>query len=118
MITGEPCNDIVPELRPRDGEIVIDKPGAGAFFATLLDQILRVRGVNPLLVSGVTANVCVKTTVREANHRGCERLLMEDATASYDADIARRGIGMLRIGVAGYTAPSAASRAALETQGT
>jgi nicotinamidase-related amidase len=115
MITGEPCNDIIPALRPREGELVIDKPGAGAFYATLLDQILRLRGVSQLFVAGVTADVCVNTTLREANDRGYEGVLIEDATASYDAGFTRAVIDMLRIGVAGYTASSAAVLTALET---
>jgi len=114
MITGEPCNDIIAALQPREGELVIDKPGAGAFYATLLDQILRLRGVSQLFVAGVTADVCVNTTIREANDRGYECVLIEDATASYDAGFTRAIIDMLRIGVAGYTAPSAAVLAALD----
>jgi len=113
MITGEPCNDIIPTLKPRDGEIIIDKPGAGAFYATLLDQILRLRGVSQLFITGVTADVCINTTIREANDRGYESILIEDATASYDEGFTRAVIDMLRIGVAGYTAPSAAVLAAL-----
>jgi nicotinamidase-related amidase len=115
MITGEPCNDIIAALTPREGEIVVDKPGAGAFYATLLDHILRVRGLNQLFITGVTADVCVNTTIREANDRGYECVLIEDATASYDAGFTRAVIDMLRIGVAGYTAPSTAVLAALET---
>jgi nicotinamidase-related amidase len=98
MITGEPCNDIIASLRPRPGEIIIDKPGAGAFYATLLDQILRVRGLTQLFITGVTADVCVNTTIREANDRGYECVLIEDATASYDPGFTRAVIDMLRIG--------------------
>ncbi len=115
MISGEPCNDVIATLQPREGDIVIDKPGAGAFYATLLDHILRMRGLNQLFITGVTADVCVNTTIREANDRGYECVLIEDATASYDAGFTRAVIDMLRIGVAGYTAPSAAVLAALET---
>ncbi len=115
MITGEPCNDIIAALKPHAGDIIIDKPGAGAFHATLLDQILRLRGLNQLFVTGVTADVCVNTTIREANDRGYECVLIEDATASYDAGFTRAVIDMLRIGVAGHTASSAAVIAALET---
>ncbi len=113
MITGEACNDIIAALRPRPGEIIIDKPGAGAFYATLLDQILRVRGLRQLFVTGVTADVCVNTTIREANDRGYECVLIEDATASYDPGFTRAVIDMLRIGVAGHTASAAAVLAAL-----
>jgi nicotinamidase-related amidase len=115
MITGEPCNDIIPALQPLEGDVVIDKPGAGAFYATLLDHILRVRGLNQLFVTGVTADVCVNTTIREANDRGYQCCLIEDATASYDERFTRAVIDMLRIGVAGYTARSSAVLAALET---
>jgi nicotinamidase-related amidase len=74
-----------------------------------------VRGLNQLFITGVTADVCVNTTIREANDRGYECVLIEDATASYDAGFTRAVIDMLRIGVAGYTAPSTAVLAALET---
>jgi nicotinamidase-related amidase len=113
MITGEPCNDVIEALAPIAGEIVIDKPGAGAFYATLLDQILRMRGIKTLFVTGVTADVCVNTTIREANDRGYECLLIEDATASYDAGFTRAVIDMIRIGVAGYSARAAAVLASL-----
>jgi nicotinamidase-related amidase len=115
MITGEPCNDIIAALTPHPGDIIIDKPGAGAFHATLLDQILRLRGLNQLFVTGVTADVCVNTTIREANDRGYECVLIEDATASYDLGFTRAVIDMLRIGVAGHTASAAAVIAALAT---
>jgi nicotinamidase-related amidase len=108
MITGEACNDIIAALSPRQGDIIIDKPGAGAFYATLLDHILRLRGVNQLFIAGVTADVCVNTTLREANDRGYECVLIEDAVASYDAGFTRAVIEMLRIGVAGYTTSAAA----------
>jgi nicotinamidase-related amidase len=83
LIAGEPGADIIPALYPVDGEIVLDKPGKGAFHATPLDQILRDRGIRQLVFAGVTTEVCVQTTMREANDRGYECLLATDATESY-----------------------------------
>ena len=83
LIAGEPGADIIPALYPVDGEIVLDKPGKGAFHATPLDQILRDRGIRQLMFAGVTTEVCVQTTMREANDRGYECLLATDATESY-----------------------------------
>jgi nicotinamidase-related amidase len=103
MVTGEAGNGIVPALSPIDGEIVIDKPGAGAFYATLLDHLLRLRQITHLVVAGVTTDVCVHTTIREANDRGYECLLVEDATASYDPAFTDAVIAMMRVGVAGFS---------------
>jgi nicotinamidase-related amidase len=108
MVTGQPCNDIIPALTPLEGELVIDKPGAGSFYATLLDHILRLRKITHLVVTGVTTDVCVHTTIREANDRGYECLLVEDATASYSPEFTEAVIAMMRIGVAGYSGSSAA----------
>jgi nicotinamidase-related amidase len=83
LVRGEPGHDIVPELAPLPGESVVDKPGKGAFFATDLDAILKNRGIARLVVGGVTTEVCVTTTVREANDRGYECLVLEDCVASY-----------------------------------
>jgi nicotinamidase-related amidase len=117
MITGEPCNAVISSLRPKAEDIVVDKPGAGSFYATTLDQILRTLGVTQLLVTGVTADVCVNTTIREANDRGYECVLIEDAVASYDRGFTQAIIEMLRIGVAGYTTTAAAIHAALHACG-
>ena len=83
LVRGESGHDIVKELYPEPGEPVVDKPGKGAFFATDLDSILKHRGIRELVVCGVTTEVCVNTTVREANDRGYECLVLEDCVASY-----------------------------------
>jgi nicotinamidase-related amidase len=112
MVTGEPCNDIIQALAPLEGELVIDKPGAGSFYATLLDHILRLRKITHLIVTGVTTDVCVHTTIREANDRGYECLLVEDATASYSPEFTDAVIAMMRVGVAGCSCGAAALLAA------
>lgn len=83
LVRGEAGNDIVSELSAIDGETVIDKPGKGAFYATALGEILRHKGITHLVFAGVTTEVCVQTSMREANDRGYDCLLIEDATASY-----------------------------------
>src|SRR5262252_2078637 len=83
LVRGEAGHDIIPELYPIAGEPVIDKPGKGAFYDTDLDAILKHRGIRQLIVCGVTTEVCVNTTVREANDRGYECLVLEDCVASY-----------------------------------
>ena len=83
LIAGEPGNQIVPQLAPRVGEFVIDKPGKGAFYATELGDALRQYGIENLLVCGVTTEVCVNTTVREANDRGYRCVVLADCCASY-----------------------------------
>jgi nicotinamidase-related amidase len=115
LIDGEPGNDIVPVLAPRAGETVIVKPGKGAFYATKLDALLRAQGVTHLIVAGVTTEVCVQTTMREANDRGYDCLLVEDATESYFAEFKQATLAMVHAqgGIVGWTAPFAAVRAAL-----
>jgi nicotinamidase-related amidase len=114
LVDGEPGNEIVPELAPLPGETVIVKPGKGAFWATPLGEILRGQGISHLLLAGVTTEVCVQTTMREANDRGYECLLIEDATESYFPEFKRVTIEMIRAqgGIVGWTAPLAALRAA------
>jgi biuret amidohydrolase len=106
LVRGEPGNAIVDALTPIAGELVIDKPGKGAFYATKLGEELAVRGVTHLIFSGVTTEVCVQTSMREANDRGYECLLVEDATASYIPSFKQATIEMLRSqgGIVGWTA--------------
>jgi nicotinamidase-related amidase len=115
LIAGEPGHGIVPELAPLSGEIVIDKPGKGAFYATALDKQLELRGITHLLFAGVTTEVCVQTSMREANDRGYECLLVEDATESYFAEFKRAALDMITAqdAIVGWTASTAKIEAAL-----
>jgi nicotinamidase-related amidase len=96
LIAGEPGTQILAELAPVDGEIVIEKPGKGAFYATPLGDILKDRGIEQLVFSGVTTEVCVQTTMREANDRGYECLLAEEATESYFPEFKTAAINMIK----------------------
>lgn len=117
LIRGEYGHDIVDELTPLPGEPVIDKPGKGAFHATDLDALLAERGIRSLLVTGVTTEVCVHTTVREANDRGYECLVLADCVGSYFPEFQRVGLDMIAAqgGIFGWVADSAQVRVALST---
>ena len=108
LVDGEPGNDLLPELAAKPGEAVIVKPGKGAFYATPLDDILKRRGIGHLVFAGVTTEVCVQTTMREANDRGYECLLAEDATESYFPEFKAATFAMIRAqgGIVGWTAPT------------
>ena len=108
LVLGEPGNDIIPELAPIDGEVVIDKPGKGAFFATNLQDVLVERGITHLAIAGVTTEVCVQTTMREANDRGYSCVLLEDCTESYFPEFKRATLEMVRAqgGIVGWTTSS------------
>jgi nicotinamidase-related amidase len=96
LVRGEAGHDIIPELVPIAGEPVVDKPGKGAFHATDLEALLRNRGITQLIVCGVTTEVCVNTTVREANDRGFDCLVLEDCTGSYFAEFHAAGLAMIK----------------------
>ena len=108
LVRGEGGHDIVKELGPEVGEPVIDKPGKGAFYATDLDAILKHRGIRHLVVCGVTTEVCVSTTVREANDRGYDCLVLEDCVASYFPAFHEAALGMITAqgGIFGWVASS------------
>jgi len=109
LIRGEAGHDIIPELYPLDSEIVIDKPGKGAFYATELEDLLRKYGVENLLVCGVTTEVCVNTTVREANDRGYRCVVLADGCASYFPEFHEMGLKMIKAqgGIFGWVSDSA-----------
>jgi nicotinamidase-related amidase len=115
LIAGEPGNQIIDALAPIDGEIVIDKPGKGAFYATGLQSMLQQRSIRKLVFMGVTTEVCVQTSMREANDRGYDCLLLEDCTESYFPAFKTAAIEMIHAqgAIVGWTAPSAALLAAL-----
>jgi nicotinamidase-related amidase len=95
LIRGEYGHDIIDELQPIEGEAVVDKPGKGAFYATELTELLAKDGIKSLLVAGVTTEVCVHTTVREANDRGYECLVLADCVGSYFPEFQRVGLEMI-----------------------
>jgi nicotinamidase-related amidase len=110
LVAGEPGNQILPELAPVEGEIVVDKPGKGMFWATALQETLTVRGITQLVFAGVTTEVCVQTSMREANDRGYECLLIEDATESYFPEFKAAAIEMIvaQGGIVGWATPLSA----------
>jgi nicotinamidase-related amidase len=106
LVKGEPGAGFVPELTPRAGDVVIAKPGKGAFYATPLTQELTSRGITHLIFGGVTTEVCVQTTMREANDRGYECLIVEEATGSYFPAFKQATLEMIRAqgAIVGWTA--------------
>jgi len=115
LVRGEPGHDIIAELYPVAGEPVIDKPGKGAFYQTDLDLMLRNRAIDTLLVCGVTTEVCVNTTVREANDRGYRCIVLADCCASYFPEFHDMGLKMIKAqgGIFGSVASSRALLAGL-----
>ena len=115
LVRGEAGHDIIAELAPLSGEPIIDKPGKGAFYATDLGAILAHRGITQLVVTGVTTEVCVSTTVREANDRGFECLVLEDCCGSYFPDFHSAALQMISAqgGIFGWVGQSKALLAAL-----
>ena len=116
LVAGEPGNQIIDALAPVAGELVIDKPGKGAFYATPLQQELQRDDITHLIVMGVTTEVCVQTTLREANDRGYDCLLVEDGTESYFPQFKQAAIDMVcaQGAIVGWAAPSAPLLAVLD----
>jgi nicotinamidase-related amidase len=117
LVRGEFGHDIVDELAPLPDEVVIDKPGKGSFHATGLQELLQAEGVTSLIVTGVTTEVCVHTTVREANDRGYECLVLSDCTGSYFPEFQAAGLAMIAAqgGIFGWVAPSTEFLTALDS---
>ena len=115
LVRGEPGAAIIDACAPASGEIVVDKPGKGMFYATDVGEILKARGITHLVFAGVTTEVCVQTSMREANDRGYENLLIEDATASYFPAFKEATLKMIRAqgAIVGWTTPFAAFRKAI-----
>ncbi len=118
LIRGEAGHDIIPALYPIEGELVIDKPGKGAFYATELGDELKARGIDTLLVCGVTTEVCVNTTVREANDRGYRCIVLADCCASYFPEFHEAGLKMIKAqgGIFGWVSDSRTLLASLSTE--
>ena len=118
LVRGERGHDIIDELAPNAGEVVLDKPGKGAFCQTDLELILHNRGIRTLVVCGVTTEVCVNTTVREANDRGFECVVLADCVGSYFPDFQRAALEMIKAqgGIFGWVSDSRRALAALDGQ--
>ena len=116
LVQGEKGHDIIPELSPIAGEPVIDKPGKGAFYATSMELILRSQGITSLIVMGVTTEVCVQTTAREANDRGFEIVVLEDCVASYFPEFQKAALDMIKAqgAIVGWVSTSDAAIAAIQ----
>lgn len=119
LVAGEPGNQIIDALAPIEGEWVIDKPGKGAFYATGLHELLQARGITHLVFGGVTTEVCVQTSMREANDRGYDCLLLEDCTESYFPQFKAAAVEMIRAqgAIVGWTATGPQLMAALTAAG-
>jgi nicotinamidase-related amidase len=117
LIEGEPGAGFVPELMPEAGDVVIAKPGKGAFYGTRLAELLQDQQITRLIFGGVTTEVCVQTTMREANDRGYECLLVEEATGSYFPQFRAATLAMIRAqgGIVGWTASLRAVKAGFDT---
>jgi nicotinamidase-related amidase len=115
LVRGEAGHDIVPELYPVAGEVVLDKPGKGAFYATDLELLLRNKRIRTLIVCGVTTEVCVHTTVREANDRGFNCVVLEDCVGSYFPAFQKAALEMVKAqgGIFGWVSDSSRAIAAL-----
>jgi nicotinamidase-related amidase len=117
LVRGERGHDIVEEVYPIEGEPIVDKPGKGAFYATDLDAILKMKGIHQLVVCGVTTEVCVHTSVREANDRGYDALVLSDAVGSYFPEFQRVSLEMIKAqgGIFGWVSDSERFLRALST---
>ncbi|MET0406786.1 MAG: isochorismatase family cysteine hydrolase [Hyphomicrobium sp.] len=116
LIRGEPGHDIIARLYPADGEVVIDKPGKGAFYNTPLSSVLAEKSIEALLVAGVTTEVCVNTTIREANDRGYRCIAVSDCCGSYFPEFHEMGLAMIKAqgGIFGWVANSSDAIAAIQ----